>query len=89
MEGEAGGMIAAYHPEPEQIMAIGRWLMSDEIKEALAAYMPKLGGPPAARQNRVADVAAALQIYGAVKAETDRVTEFPSDGPYWSRRAGS
>jgi hypothetical protein len=60
-----------FQPEPEQIMAVARWLMSDEIKEALAVYMPKLGGPPAARTNRVADVAAALQIYGAVKAELD------------------
>ena len=56
-----------FQPEPEQIMAIAEWLMSNEIKEALALYMPKLGGPPAARANRVADVAAALQVYGAVK----------------------
>jgi hypothetical protein len=61
--------MSGYVPEPEQIAAIARWLATDEIKRALAVYMPKLGGPPAARENRVADVAAALQIYACVQGE--------------------
>ncbi len=58
-----------YDPEPEQIMAFARWLQRNDVKRALAIYMPKLGGPSAARENRIADIAAALQIHAAVKAE--------------------
>jgi hypothetical protein len=56
-----------FTPEPEQIAAFGRWLMRDEVKKAIAVYMPKLGGPPEARENRVADVAASLQILACVR----------------------
>lgn len=60
-----------FQPEPEQILAFARWLMSDKIKQALAIYMPKIGGPPAARENRVADVADALQIHGSVEGDRE------------------
>jgi hypothetical protein len=56
-----------FEPEPEQIRAFAHWLARDEIRQALAVYMPILGGPPAARERRVADVAAALQVHGTVE----------------------
>jgi hypothetical protein len=71
-------MTAPFLPEPEQIAAIGRWLGSNEVKRALSIYLPKLGGPPAARENQVADVAAALQVYGAVLGELQGVLSSPS-----------
>jgi hypothetical protein len=63
-----------FEPEPEQIAEFARWLGSDQIKQELAQLMPKLGGPPAARENRIADVASVLLIVAAVRSELKKIS---------------
>ena len=51
-----------FHPEPEQIAALSRWLSHPEVARTLAALMPLVGGPREACERRVLDVARALAI---------------------------
>lgn len=60
-----------FHPEPEQIAAFARWLAGDEIKSALAKHMPLCGGPRSACENRIADLAAVLQVFATITGEKE------------------